>query len=387
MKKILFVVDERRMGGVSILLEDFMEMLNLTNKKIDILVLHNNGDRLNNLPKGVKVIYGTSYFEVVDLTLTEVLKSKKLRLIFKKIRLVLEMKTGLIKFRIKKERKKIIKENYDIEIAFKDGFTALFVGFGNCKNKIHWLHYDYKIRNANAKYEKLFKKVLSKFNKIIAVSNGVMNDFNKIYNLNEKTQVISNLINVKKIKSMGKLKNDSKTKNKIELISVGRLHYQKGYDRLIMAIQKLKNDKLINNLSLKIYGDGPEKNKLIELVDSFGLNDTIKFMGKTNNPYDKIGKSDLFILSSIYEPFGLVIVEAMTLGVPVIATSNSATSELIINNENGLIVNNSIEGIYNGLRQVIINKNLIEKYKRNLKKYDYETKNKKIINEIEKILK
>ena len=75
MKKILFVVDERKMGGVSILLEDMLKMLNLKNKQVDILVLHDNGDRLSDLPNNVKVMYGTSYFEPVDLPIKEVIKS------------------------------------------------------------------------------------------------------------------------------------------------------------------------------------------------------------------------------------------------------------------------------------------------------------------------
>ena len=136
MKDILFVVDERRMGGVSILLEDMLNKFDYSKFNIDVLVLHNNGTRLNNLPKNVNIIYGTKYFDAVDLTIGEVLRSKNLSLIFKKVRLVVEMQTGLIKKRIIKERKKILKKDYDTEVAFKDGFTALFVGFGNCKNKI-----------------------------------------------------------------------------------------------------------------------------------------------------------------------------------------------------------------------------------------------------------
>lgn len=387
MKKILFVVDERKMGGVSILLEDMLKMLNLKNKKIDILVLHNNGDRLTNLPKNINIIYGSSYFEPVDLPIKEVLKSKKIKLILKKIKLVLDMKTGFIKYKIKSERKKILKEEYDIEIAFKDGFTALFVGFGNCKNKIYWLHYDYKVNNVNKNYNKLFKNLLPKFNKIIAVSKGVMDDFNNIYNLKDKTQVINNLVNIDKIKNMSNEPTNIKYSQKIKLISVGRLHAMKGYDRLIKAIKKLETEKLIDNICLDIYGDGPEKENLIDLVNTLGLTKIVKFIGNTNNPYNKMKYYDFFVLSSIYEPFGLVIVESMTLGVPVLATSNAATFELINNNKNGLVVENNIDGIYNGLKQIINNPYIINNFKKELKKYDYEKENKKILKQLEMIFK
>ena len=77
----------------------------------------------------------------------------------------------------------------------------------------------------------------------------------------------------------------------------------------------------------------------------------------------------------------------MTLKVPVLACSNSATSELIDNNKNGLIVDNSIDGIYMGLKKIINNRELLINWKQSLKDYTYEANNKRIIKEVENILK
>ena len=96
MKKILIVIDERIMGGVSVLLEDMLNMINLKKYKIDILCLHNNGEMLENLPENVSMIYGTDYFSSIDYTIKEVLKSKKKKKIYYKVRIVFDMKTGLI---------------------------------------------------------------------------------------------------------------------------------------------------------------------------------------------------------------------------------------------------------------------------------------------------
>jgi glycosyltransferase involved in cell wall biosynthesis len=382
MKKILFVVDENRMGGVSILLEDMMKMINRKNKKIDILVLHNSGDRLKDLPNDVNVIYGSHYFDVIDLPIKEIIKSKSIKNLIKKFILVFDMKTGLIKYKIKRERRKILKENYDIEIAFKDGFTAIFTIFGDSLKKIHWLHYDYKQANPNAKYSKLFNQILPQFDNVIAVSKGIMDDFNKIYHLEDKTQVISNLIDINKIKNKS-LEIERKKEKKLEIISVGRLHYMKGYDRFIRAINRLRTDKLINKVSFKIYGDGPEKNNLESLINKLGLNRIITLEGKVNNPYTYIKDTDLFVLSSLYEPFGLVIIEALTLGVPVLATQNSATDKLINDNVNGLIVENSEEGIYKGLKKILKEQEYLIKLKENAKKFDYSCENKKILKELQ----
>ena len=158
-KDLLIVVDERRMGGVSILLEDMLNLGIFSDYNTDILILHNNGSRLENV--NANVIYGTKFFNTIDLTIKEVLKTKKLSLVFSKVRLVFEMKTGLIKKRIVRERKKILNKRYDIEIAFKDGFTAIFTAFGDSLKKIHWLHYEYGESNPNIKYNKLFNELLS----------------------------------------------------------------------------------------------------------------------------------------------------------------------------------------------------------------------------------
>lgn len=385
-RNVLFVVDEKRMGGVSVLLEDILNMINIKNYSIDVLVLHNNGSMLNNLPKDVNIIYGTSYFEAIDYTLKEVLKSGDFKRIYHKIKIILDMKTGNIKNTIIRERKKILNKNYDVEIAFKDGFTALFTIFGNSKTKIHWLHYEYKKTNPNAKYNKLFKRILPMFDKIIAVSEGVEQAFNKIYHLENKTSIIPNLVNTDKIIKKSKEKSDViLSKSDINFVSVGRLHIQKGYDILIEVVHDLnKSNFLPKNFKLRIYGDGPEKFTLNSLIRKYHLEDKIYLLGKVMNPYKYVKNSDLFILPSRYEPFGLVIIESMTLGVPVLATENHATSKIIQNGKNGYITENSYQGIYEGLKYLLENFQELKKYKKNLKEYKYD--NSAIIKSIEGVL-
>ena len=95
-------------------------------------------------------------------------------------------------------------------------------------------------------------------------------------------------------------------------------------------------------------------------------------MGRVNNPYKYFKNQDLFILPSRYEAFGLVIVEALSLGVPVLVTKNDATGKIVNNDNNGLIVDNSDEGLYDGLKYLINNRDVLDRYKTNLKDYDYD---------------
>lgn len=384
-RNILFVVDEKRMGGVSVLFETIISLMDISNYNIDLLVLHNNGEMFKNLPSSINIIYGSSYFEAIDYTMKEIIKKKSLKLLLKKIKVVLDMKTGHIENVIKKERKKILTKKYDVEIAFKDGFTALFTAFGDSKRKIHWLHYEYKKTNPNGKYDKLFKRILPTFDKIVAVSDNVKKCFNDIYHLDDKVIVIYNVVNGEKIIELSKEEsNVLLDSNELNLVSVGRLHEMKGYDRLIDTIYKLKSDGIFDNVKLRIYGDGPLFESLNQKISDLKLTNDIFLMGRVMNPYKYIKNSDLFILSSIYEPFGLVIVESLTLGVPVLATLNSATDKLISNNYNGLIVENSLDGLYSGLKKIIENKEILKKYKNNLTNYFYD--NNEQLNKIKQIL-
>lgn len=384
-RNILFVVDEKRMGGVSVLFETIISLMDISNYNIDLLVLHNNGEMFKNLPSSINIIYGSSYFEAIDYTMKEIIKKKSIKLLLKKIKVVLDMKTGHIENVIKKERKKILTKKYDVEIAFKDGFTALFTAFGDSKRKIHWLHYEYKKTNPNGKYDKLFKRILPTFDKIVAVSDNVKKCFNDIYHLDDKVIVIYNVVNGEKIIELSKEEsNVLLNSNELNLVSVGRLHEMKGYDRLIDTIYKLKSDGIFDNVKLRIYGDGPLFESLNQKISDLKLTNDIFLMGSVMNPYKYIKNSDLFILSSIYEPFGLVIVESLTLGVPVLATLNSATDKLISNDYNGLIVENSLDGLYSGLKKIIENKEILKKYKNNLTNYFYD--NNEQLNKIKQIL-
>jgi len=380
-KKVLFVVDEKQMGGVSVLLSDIMKKINLKKYNIDIMVLHNNGEYLDDLPKSINLIYGTSFFKTIDYTLKEVLKSKNIKNIINKLYLIFLMKTGLIGKKINKERSKCINTKYDVEIAFKDGFCALFTAYGDSIKKYHWLHTDYSMYDCTANYKKLFDKVFPMFDKIIGISNSVLERFMEKYNV-KKTDVIFNIINEEEIKSKS-IKEDIKYNEKINLVSVGRIHNMKGYDRLIHVMNKLNKENLLDNVALRIIGDGPDFNLIKRLVIEYNLENKILLMGRMRNPFPYVKSSDAFLMCSRYEPFGLVVLESMILGVPVISTEVASINE-IMDEKYGMIVENSEEGLYQGIKKIIDDKTILNKYKNNLKDYLYPTD--KIINDIEKLM-
>lgn len=383
MLKLLFVVDENRRGGVSVALENLIYELIKKECKIDILVLHDQGEMLNNFPENIKIIYGTPYFEAIDYNLVQVLKQRNYLLLMRKLNIVLGLKTGWIKRRIISERKKILDVQYDVEIAFKDGFAAVFTAVGDSKKKIHWLHSEYKNKNSNSKYPRIFKRILPLFDNIVAVSRGVEKQFNEIYHLENKTTVISNIVPRDKIIEKSKAGVEEYPKNKVNVVLVGRCHQDKGYMRLLDAICTLKNENKLENIAFHIVGDGPEQEMLKEKKKKEKLDSIVYFYGAKENPYIYMKSADWLMLPSVNESFGMVIVEAQMLGVPVVATRTAAAEELINHGITGWVVDNSFEGVLEGILKMQDKKQLLL-FSENLQNYHYF--NGDIMNKIDKIL-
>ena len=107
-KKILFVTDEMTLGGVSRVLNNLLqELVKQTSYEIDLLVLHKHGEMLKDVPSGVNIIEGSKFFRVIDLPLSQIIKSKNISLLINKLYLLCLMKTGWIGRKIKSERKKM----------------------------------------------------------------------------------------------------------------------------------------------------------------------------------------------------------------------------------------------------------------------------------------
>lgn len=110
---------------------------------------------------------------------------------------------------------------------------------------------------------------------------------------------------------------DQTPENVLRIISVGRLEFQKGFDILLKAVNLIK-DKI--TFQLLIIGDGSLKHNLEKLRDQLKLNDTVKFEGFKPNPFPYYKWADIYILSSRFEGFPNVLVEAMACGKACIAS-------------------------------------------------------------------
>lgn len=132
----------------------------------------------------------------------------------------------------------------------------------------------------------------------------------------------------------------ARAQNSYKLVTVGRLTEQKGYKYLIEAIRILSDSYILGekNISLSIIGEGHLKTELLLLTDRYNLTDKIHFLGYRQDVLQIVASSDLFVSSSLWEGIPTVLLEAMALNVPIIATNIPGTKELIVDRQTGILV-------------------------------------------------
>lgn len=380
-KNVLFVVDNLVMGGVTKVLENLLNNLDYKKYNVDLLVLHYYEDMKLTMPQNVRIINGNKYFSYIDESIKKIIKNRDFKSFFNKLKLVLELKSGRIKNRITNSRKEILNKKYDIEIAFSDGFSHVFVANGDTKSKIAWMHTDISIRNDSKRYYKLVKESLHKMIMCVGVSEKVVKEYKEYYDL-DKVQVIHNIIDDEKIKKMSEDSFDNVFSNdKISMISVGRIDISKNYRRLVNIHKRLIDDGY--DLQTFVIGDGIEKDDLENLVKENKNEDSFKFLGRKDNPFPYVKNADLFVLSSIYEGLPTVLYESIIVGTPCITTEVAGAKE-ILSEKYGVVVDNSDEALYEGIRQLLDNKKMLDAYRKNLESYRFDKGD--IIKKVEKIL-
>lgn len=169
-----------------------------------------------------------------------------------------------------------------------------------------------------------------RFKKILGVSQSIFDEY--IFNdfIKKKFQVISNPVNVKYIT----LKANTSLKEKFDIVFLGRLAQQKNPLEFIELIYQIKNK--VPNLKVAMIGDGVLKDQCENKISELQLQDTISMLGFIDNPYGILSMSKALCMTSVWEGYGLVAVEALSLGVPVVASPVGGLTE-IVNNECGLL--------------------------------------------------
>lgn len=146
--------------------------------------------------------------------------------------------------------------------------------------------------------------------------------------------------------------------NDFILISVAELNNNKNQEMLINVILRLKEK--INNIVLILVGNGKNYEKYFKLIKKYELEDNVKLLGQRNDIPELLSLSDIFVTASRREGLPVSVMEAMAVGLPIVATNCRGNIDLVINNENGYVVNiDDVSSFAEKIETLYSNKELI----------------------------
>ncbi|GAA6254827.1 glycosyltransferase [Bacteroides sp. f07] len=258
--------------------------------------------------------------------------------------------------------KLFVNENADVVIAFIEGYaTRVVSGFPEYIRKIAWVHTDLvnnhwtKVAYRNNK-EELY--AYSCMDTIVCVSRVVKEMADKCLGVGDKTIVLYNPIDYQEIVRKSNELVDVAKSSKLQIVSLGTLIPIKGFDRLIRVLAQLNKEGV--DIELCIYGRGENLNVLKQLSQDLHISDIVHFCGFKENPYPYLKNADIYVCSSIAEGYNTAITEALILGRPVVSTECSGVKEQLgDDNEWGICCSNSEEGLYEGLKEMLTDDNML----------------------------
>jgi len=175
--------------------------------------------------------------------------------------------------------------------------------------------------------KKFEKKVYDKYDEVICVSKGVRDSLiHWLSPINEqKIRVVYNGARFYKVKPWKK----TLTGNGLNIVSIGSLTEQKGFEYSIKALTNIR--PIVNKYT--IVGEGPKRRELEELIKKLDLGDVVQLIGWQDSIEPYLHESDVSIIPSLREGFGLVAIEAMSAGLPIVASDVPGLNEILVNDK------------------------------------------------------
>ncbi len=331
-------------GGAEKVLIETLKRLDFSKYAITLLLLRREGVYLSQVPKNVKVEF--------------LLPTEPSGLFQRRIFFSIKKRWWNFVLNSKWLANIVFNERYDVGIAFLEGNSSLLLSHLNSVvRKIAWVHIDLLCHQILSR--KVERTVYKKMDNIVCVSKGAQNALLKLYpEVKSYSQVVYNPVDIEGI--MRKSHEPITSDEQIKVIAIGRLcNAQKGFD-ILLAAHKINIEAGVK-YHLTILGEGDDRARLESFININNIGDSTKLLGFKENPY--LADGDLFVMSSHYEGYPVVLVEAMALGKAIVSTNCTGPNEALDGGKYGVLVPVGDENaLALAIRKMIENKKMLSTY-------------------------
>lgn len=360
-KKLLFINGHLNTGGVEKSLLDVLTHLDYNRYDVDLLLLEELGDYTDELPQQVHVnlrCVKNTYGPFVDSLLRCVRQQDwfcfQMRLIFllmkffgqKRIKLAQKLLTG--------------NKHYDCVIGFRPGICTQIAAFAvNADKRITWWHHG-EINVEHGSY----LEATDAYDQIAVVSEACRNMLADVFpTLKDKLTVVPNMLDVDAIWQKAGAFQPYAEDSRLHIVTLCRLSPEKHVENAIFAAAKLKESGI--PFQWHMVGSGSIENDLRNAATAANVQDVFLFEGNQPNPYPYLKNADLFVHPSYVESQGLVVLEAMALGIPCVVTKSLGPCEFIEDGINGVLTEQNPESLTEKILEMLTNRELYEQIKSN----------------------
>ncbi len=256
---------------------------------------------------------------------------------------------------------------YDCAVGYQmvsNEITVLTLEKVRAKRKLLWLHGEKKYREQDRPF---FDALYAGADRIVCVSLDTEKRFRGLMKVSgQKTVTIHNFYDIPAIRSRAAEPAEGMVPHAVTIASVGRISKEKGFDRVPAVMELLLGAGY--DVHWYIVGDGNTRPELEAELGKRELLDRVHLLGHRKNPYPYIRACDLYVQPSYTEGFCTSTMEAKILYKSVVTTDVPGMREQFVSGENGLIVESSAEGIFDGIRQLLDDPALRERIENKLRR-------------------
>lgn len=387
-KKILITSFDMAIGGVERSLIGLLNTIDYSKYDVDLMLFKHEGEFLFLLPKMPNLLKEVKQYTTFRKSIKQILQEGQITIGLTRTlgrilgdahgRYVKSEEAGYLViqygWRITLPFIPKLEEEYDVAISFL--WPHYFIGDKvRAKRKIGWIHTDYSNIKLNTDME---YKMWSKMDNIVAVSEGCRDSFlSSLPNVNKKVEIIENILSPEFVREQAyqeDITEEIQVKSeKVKLVTVGRLSYAKGIDLAMYALRDLIDQGY--DIEWYVVGYGAQEAELRKLLAELNLEKRFFLLGKKINPYPYIKACDIYVQPSRYEGKAVTVREAQIIGKPVLITNFSTANSQVRDGVDGIVTEMGINGIVNGIKKLIGDKELREKLAENTLKGEYGNRN------------